>query len=807
MSSKSLLIVESPGKIKTLSRFLGGNFIVEASKGHVVDLPESRLGVDVESGFVPVYQIVKDKEDVIRRLRDAAAKVDRIYLAPDPDREGEAISWHLANLLDVDPFSPCRVTFNSITKDEVLRAIDQPRQIDLNLVSAQQSRRILDRLVGYRLSPLLWKKVSMGLSAGRVQSVAVLLICTREREILAFKPEEYWTIKVRVSSGPKETFETRLVKTDGKKAVIPNEAAAQAVTTDIRAAELKVGTVARRTRKTAPPAPFITSTLQQEASQRFSFTPKRTMSIAQKLYEGIELGEEGHVGLISYMRTDSVRIAPEGLAEAAEYISKRFGPDYGLPAPRLYKTRAGAQDAHEAIRPTSVRRTPETMSRHLSADELKLYTLIWRRFVATQMAEAVYDVLTIDIPAGRHLLQAMGTTLKFDGFTTLYTESAEESTSNAGGEENPESTDNAAERQKLPDITEGRPITLGRIDPKQNFTQPPPRFSESILIKTLEKEGIGRPSTYSTITETIQQRGYVKKVEGRFRPSDAAFLTTGILTSCFGDIINPGFTAIMETQLDEVEEGKKDWGRILKDFYVPFIADLKKADASLQKAQLTSDCQCPKCGKPMLVKLGRSGKFLACSGYPECKSTENIPEELLLFAEPTGEPIVKLREVLDKAREAAGPIPTEAIDAVCDTCGSPMVIRSGRFGRFMACSKYPECKTTKALLQEIGVSCPLAGCGGKIVVKRSKSRRIFYGCSNYPNCKLTTWAKPTGELCPQCHNSLVIHSTKKLGEHVKCSNKECDFKRFNEGEKIVPILSPENEGEKAIPTPTPEKRN
>ncbi|MBF0500739.1 MAG: type I DNA topoisomerase, partial [Candidatus Riflebacteria bacterium] len=709
MSVKNLLIVESPGKIKTLSRFLGSNFIVEASKGHLVDLPESRLGVDVESGFVPVYQVVKDKEDVIKRLRDAAQKVDRIYLAPDPDREGEAISWHLANLLDVDPFSPCRVTFNSITKDAVMQAITHPREIDLNLVSAQQSRRILDRLVGYRLSPLLWKKVSMGLSAGRVQSVAVLLICNREREIIAFRPEEYWTIKVRLGTSPKETFETRLFKTDGKKSVIPSEAVAQAVVAEIRAAELKVGSVARRTRKTAPPPPFITSTLQQEASQKFSFTPKRTMSLAQKLYEGVEVGEDGHVGLITYMRTDSVRIAPEGLSETAEYISTRFGPNYGLASPRLYKTRAGAQDAHEAIRPTSVRRTPENMARYLSADELKLYTLIWRRFVATQMAEATYDVLTIDIPAGRHILQAVGTTLKFDGFTILYTESSEETSVSPGSEENPDSGDVQSDRQRLPDLSEGRAVDLVNVDPKQNFTQPPPRYSESMLIKTLEKEGIGRPSTYSTITETIQQRGYVKKVEGRFRPSDAAFLTTGILTSCFGDIINPGFTAVMETRLDEVEDGKKEWGRVLKEFYEPFVADLKNAEATLTKAHLVSDCVCPRCGKPMLVKLGRTGKFLACSGYPECKSTENIPDELLLFAEPTGEAVVKLREVLDKAREAAGPIPTEAVDAVCETCGSPMVIRSGRFGRFMACSKYPECKTTKALQQDIGVVCPLDG--------------------------------------------------------------------------------------------------
>ncbi|MBF0547385.1 MAG: type I DNA topoisomerase [Candidatus Riflebacteria bacterium] len=771
---KNLLIVESPGKIKTLSKFLGSDFIIEASKGHVVDLPESKIGVDVESGFTPIYQVTKNREDVIRKLREAATRVENIFLAPDPDREGEAISWHLANLLDIDPFSSCRVTFNSITKDEVINAINNPRPIDLNLVSAQQSRRILDRLVGYRLSPLLWKKVSMGLSAGRVQSVAVLFICEREREILAFNPEEYWTIKVFLQVPPKTVFETRLVKTDGRKSLVSNEETAKEIVKEIELSNPVVEQVSKRAKKSNPPPPFITSTLQQEASQRFSFTSKRTMSLAQKLYEGIELGSEGHVGLISYMRTDSVRISPEGLSEAKQFIEKRFGDSYSLKSPRVYRTKSGAQDAHEAIRPTSVWKTPEQLTKYLSNDELKLYSLIWKRFVATQMSEAIHDVLTIDISAGRHILQATGSTLVFDGFTALYTETVEEN--EKASDENSEAGSN--EKQTLPNLEKGTSLSLSRIDPKQSFTQPPPRYSEATLIKTLEKEGIGRPSTYAAIIETIQQRGYVSKGEGRFKPSDAAFLTTTILTGAFKDIINPGFTAIMENLLDEIEEGKKDWVGVLTGFYEPFIKDLKKAEEGLKKVELHSDCVCPKCNRPMVVKLGRTGKFLACSGYPECKSTENIPEEIFLFIDTSSEQTVKLREYLDKIKERDGHGKIEPTGEKCEICGSAMVVRTGRYGKYVACEKYPECKNTKALLEAIGVKCPLPNCSGTIVVKRSKRRRVFYGCSRYPECKLTLWAKPTGETCPECSSPMVFHSTKKLGEYTKCSSKTCSFKKF-----------------------------
>ncbi len=776
MSAKNLLIVESPGKIKTLSKFLGKDFVVEASKGHVIDLMETRLGVDSENGFVPAFHLVKDREDVIHRLRQVARHAERIFLAPDPDREGEAISWHLANVLNIDPMSPCRVTFNSITRDDVLQALEHPRCINLNLVNAQQSRRILDRLVGYRLSPLLWKKVSLGLSAGRVQSVAVLFICDREREILAFTPEEFWTITAQIKAGPKKTFTARLVKSHGKKTQLGDAAASQRAADEIRAAGLRVAAVTKKARKQSPPPPFITSTLQQEAAQRFSFTSKRTMSIAQRLYEGVEIGSEGPVGLITYMRTDSVRIAPEGLADARNYIRQTFEPAYSLDQPRHFKTKKGAQDAHEAIRPTSVERTPERMAAFLKPEALKLYTLIWKRFVATQMAEAQFEVVTIDLAAGPHVLQATGTTQLFDGFTRLYSEAhSDEEPAPDAGEEPAEDG-----RQRLPELAEGAAVELAGLDQKQNCTAPPPRYSESSLIKTLEKEGIGRPSTYATIIETIQQRGYVKKVEGRFRPSDAAFLALQVLTGSFGDIINPGFTARMEGELDDVEDGKKEWVQILQEFYEPFINDLKKVDSEMQRAQVLSDCLCEKCGKPMLVKLGRTGKFLACSGYPECRSTENIPEDLLLFAggNPTGP--VALRKILDEYKEKAGPA-VETTDQVCETCGAPMVIRNGRFGRFMACSKYPECKTTRRIVQEAGVACPLPDCGGQVVIKKSRNRRVFYGCSKYPDCRLTTWEKPTGELCPECQAPLVWHTTKKLGQHARCSGKTCKFRRAAEG--------------------------
>ena len=767
--AKNLIIVESPGKIKTLSKFLGSNFIVEASKGHVIDLPPSRFGVSPENGFVPFFRVVKDRQDVIVRLQKIAKTADKIYLAPDPDREGEAISWHLANVLGIDPLSTCRVTFNSITKNDVLKSLDNPRSINFNLVNAQQSRRILDRLVGYRLSPLLWNKICLGLSAGRVQSVAILFICDREQEILAFEPEEYWTISADIQTEGKDKFQIKLTKTNGKKSVISNEEAATKVVEAIKAANLKIDKVSSRDRKQSPPPPFITSTLQAEAAQKFSFTPRRTMSIAQKLYEGIELGKEGHTGLITYMRTDSTRVAPEGLAELDAFLLKTFESNYRLEKRRIFKAKKGAQDAHEAIRPTSVWRTPELMAGYLKPEQLKLYTLIWRRYVSSQMADAKFKVVTADIDVEEHTFQASGTTLTFDGYTSLYTSNR------------PDSMLKDSDKQKLPVLSEGEALKLVEVDPKQNFTNPPPRYNESSLIKTLEKEGIGRPSTYATIVETIQQRKYVRKIEGKFHPADAAFVVTGILKQCFADIINPGFTAGMESDLDHVEEGRKDWVGLLSEFYEPFMEDLKKAEEQVKKVHIQTDYNCEKCGKNMVVRLARTGKFLACTGYPECKNTINIPDDLLMFTKGRPEEPMLIKDLVEKLKSEAPP-DMEPIDEKCEKCGAQMVIRNGRYGRFIACSKYPECKNTRQIVKEIGVDCPNKGCDGKILEKKSKRGRLFYGCSKYPECEFTTWAEPTGELCPDCSAPLVKHSTKKLGAHVKCSAKGCKYKKFPEGE-------------------------
>ncbi len=766
--SKNLIIVESPGKIKTLSKFLGKEFIVEASKGHVIDLPPSRFGVSTDNGFVPDFHVVEDRKDVILNLQKIAKTVDKVYLAPDPDREGEAISWHLANVLNIDPLSKCRITFNAITKEDVLKSLESPRCIDCDLVNAQQSRRILDRLVGYKLSPLLWQKICLGLSAGRVQSVAVALICQREKEILDFVPEEYWTIDADLKTDAQKKFKVRLTKVAGKKADVANKAAAESIVAALKAASLSANAVTKRERRQAPPPPFITSTLQAEAAQKFGFAPKRTMSIAQKLYEGIELGAEGQVGLITYMRTDSVRISPEGLRELNSFIAKNYSKEYQLDKNRFFKLKKGAQDAHEAIRPTSVFRTPEMMARFLKPEQLKIYSLIWKRYTASQMADAVYDVVTVDVEAGGNLFQASGTTMTFDGFTSLYSYAKDEETE----------TDEFDEegKQKLPAIKQGEKLSLVATFPEQHYTAAPPRYSESSIIKTLEKEGIGRPSTYATIVDTIQQRKYVKKVDGHFIPSDAAFVVSHILEANFKDLISTDFTAKMESSLDLIEEGTADWVKVLSDFYGPFSENLKKAEEEVEKVRIESDIVCPECGKKMVVRIGSTGKFLACSSYPECKSTINIPDNVLLFAKGIPQPPMKMAEILANVEEEEPEI--ELIDEKCEKCGAQMQIRSGKFGKFVACSNYPECKNTHPIVKDTGVKCPI--CGGKIVEKKSKRGRLFFGCSNYPKCTLTTWNKPTGELCPDCKAPLVWYNTKKLGDYVKCSAKGCKYKHIPE---------------------------
>lgn len=769
--TKKLIIVESPGKIKTLSKFLGKEFIVEASKGHVIDLPPTRIGVSTENGFVPCFQVVKDRKDVIENLQKIAKSkdIDKIYLAPDPDREGEAISWHLATVLNIDPLSDCRITFNSITKENVLKSLENPRCIDVDLVNAQQSRRILDRLVGYKLSPLLWQKICLGLSAGRVQSVAVALICQREKEILAFIPEEYWTITTQAVTAENKIFKLKLTKYDGKNTIVPNKEVSDRILNKIKNSELIVTSVNAREKRQSPPPPFITSTLQAEAAQKFGFAPKRTMSIAQKLYEGIELGSEGQVGLITYMRTDSVRISPEGLNELNSFLKANYSKEYLISANRGFKIKKGAQDAHEAIRPTSVYRTPEKMASYLKPEQLKLYTLIWKRYVASQMAEAIYNVVTAEVDIDGIVLQAVGTTPVFDGFTSLYAIAKDE-----------DAADDSEDKQKLPKLSKGDKLKLCEAESEQHFTLPPPRYSESSIIKTLEKEGIGRPSTYATIVDTIQQRKYVKKIDGRFYPSDVAFAVTEILENSFSDLIDTGFTAKMESQLDQVEEGKIDWVEMLQDFYTPFVEALNKAEESVNKLQIPCDVKCDACGKDMVVRLGRTGKFLACSGYPECKNTINIPEEVSLFAKGIPNQPIQISKILEEAENHTKSEEAELLDEKCEKCGAPMQIRTGRFGKFAACSNYPTCKNTHPILKEVGVKCPAKGCDGKIVEKKSKTGRIFYGCSNYPKCTVTTWEKPTGELCPECGQPLIFHFTKKQGEFIKCSGKGCKYKLISE---------------------------
>lgn len=760
---KKLIIVESPGKIKTLSRFLGSEYIIEASKGHVIDLPPTRMGVSADKGFVPDFKVVKDRRDVIIKLQQAAKRASKVYLAPDPDREGEAISWHLANLLDLDPFDNCRISFNSITKDDVIKSLESPGKIDFNLVNAQQSRRILDRLVGYKLSPFLWQKICLGLSAGRVQSVAVSLVCKREREIIAFEPKEYWTISVNVKTKPGKMFVLKLVKVADKKVDLPNHGAAKAIADKIMNSQLRVDKLAKRARKQVPPPPFITSTLQAEASQKHSLTPRRTMSIAQKLYEGIELGNEGHVGLITYMRTDSTRVSDEGLRELSSFINKNFSEKYRLKKPRIYKAKKNSQDAHEAIRPTSVYRTPDLMAAYLKPEQLKLYTLIWKRHVASQMAEAEYLVQTVEATPDDIVLQATGTTMTFEGFTSIYP-----------------TADSKAEKDEIPKLSQSEELLLDQVDSKQNFTTPPPRFTESSLIKLLEKEGIGRPSTYAAIVETIQQRKYVKKIEGKLQPSDTAFAVNDILEGQFSDIIDTGFTAAMENALDKIEEGDLDWLEVLRNFYDPFNASLKEAELVVEKLQIETDLKCEVCNSAMLLRVGRSGKFLGCSAYPDCRHTVHIPEEMNIFASSIPKaPLIIAQELQDWQLKNKPEV--KPANLKCEVCGSEMLIKDGKYGQFIACSAYPDCKNTKQIVKDTGIDCPKPDCDGKMLEKKSKRQRIFFGCSNYPDCDVTTWKKPTGQLCPECNAPLIWHSTKKLSDHIKCPAKGCGYKFIPEG--------------------------
>jgi DNA topoisomerase I len=757
--AKSLVIVESPTKAKTLSKYLGRNYQIIASVGHLKDLPKSKLGIDLEHDFEPQYIVIRGKSKILKEIKASAKKAKEIFLAADPDREGEAIAWHIAEELNGDGHRIHRVLLNEITATAVKRALQTPGTIDMKKVNAQQARRVLDRLVGYLLSPLLWKKVRRGLSAGRVQSVAVRVICEREAEREAFQSEEYWTITATLAGQHPPPFQARLHEINGERVTIRTEADTQRILQDLADASFSVSHIDQKEKRRNPSAPFITSRLQQDSARKLRFPAKKTMMLAQRLYEGIEIGKEGQVGLITYMRTDSPRIAPEALDDVRGYIQNAFGPPY-LPAhPNVYKTQKAAQEAHEAIRPTSVKRDPESLRGHLEPDLYKLYKLIWNRFIASQMTQGLDLVTQVDVKANSYTFRASGTVEKFDGYRRIYREETEQPTEGTLSDEESGATAGLS----LPDLSVGESVTLLEsaeegIVAKQHFTQPPPRYNEALLIREMEEKGIGRPSTYATIISTIQDRHYVEKEEARLRPTELGRMVNDRLVSHFPDVFDVEFTARMESELDGIEEGEKDWITAVKDFYVPFMKDLESAEVNMEDLkgkEEPTDIPCDKCGKPMVIKWGRNGHFLACPGYPECKNTKEF------IKDESGNVLVVEPQV-------------ETTDEICEKCGSPMVVKRGRFGNFLACSQYPECKTTKPL--KLGVKCPAQNCGGDLVQKRTRKGKTFYSCSNYPTCTFAIWDRPINRPCPQCQAPFLIEKIRKqTGKKIVCHNQECGY--------------------------------
>ncbi|MEK7220795.1 MAG: type I DNA topoisomerase [candidate division NC10 bacterium] len=809
--AKSLVIVESPAKAKTINKFLGRNYVVKASMGHVRDLPVKSLAVDVKHDFRPKFEVVRGREKVLIELKKTAKASSAIFLAADPDREGEAICWHLAEELKRLRKPIHRVMFNEITKRAVQEAFAHPGRIDSRKVDAQQARRILDRLVGYQISPLLWEKVRRGISAGRVQSVALRLVADREKEIRAFVPTEYWTITGEFArpDGVGPEFPARLARVNGEKAGIPSQQEADRILAELTPlrGEFRVATLVRKEKRRNPVPPFTTSKLQQEAARKLRFTARRTMQVAQQLYEGIEVGDEGAVGLITYMRTDSTRVSPEAQAEARQFITQRYGAQFLPERPPTYRSGKGAQEAHEAARPTSVLREPGQVARFLTREQLALYTLIWNRFVASQMRPALFDTTTVEIVAGRYTFRASGQQMTFPGFMQVYVEGRDEparSASAKGGEAEAEED----EERALPPLAEGQVLACQGLTPVQHFTQPPPRFTEASLVKELEEQGIGRPSTYAAILGVIQNRDYVVKVEGKFKPTELGEIVVDLLVESFPRILDPGFTARMETTLDEIEEGKANWLEEMHKFYGAFTRWLEQAKEKMRNIKAMeepTDIVCEKCGRSMVIKWGRFGKFLACSGYPECKNTKELPGnggkgaaatgtngqgESVAEGQPCencGKPMVmkrgrfgpflacsgypECRTVVRIAKTAAAP--PEPTDQVCDKCGAPMVIRDGRFGRFLSCSTYPTCKNIKPI--PIGVDCPR--CGAPLGARRSKRGRTFYGCSAYPKCDFTLWNRPIPEPCPACGAKFLVEKRLKGGVKIQCAAEGCEYQR------------------------------
>ncbi|HEY0083798.1 MAG TPA: type I DNA topoisomerase [Pyrinomonadaceae bacterium] len=842
--TKNLVIVESPAKAKTIGKYLGADYRVMASLGHIKDLPSKGLGVDVDNDFATSYEVIPDtkkrnNKKTVSELKKAAREADAIYLAADPDREGEAICQHLAEeIVPKRPKKPSyRVMFNEITKRAVQEAFKDPKQIDENLVDAQQARRVLDRLVGYKVSPLLCRTVGGRLSAGRVQSVALRMVVEREREIEKFLKTEYWTVTANLAAALPPAFDARLVrvgeqsvKTGGfdqevkrSEILIGKQAQAAEIVAEAETQNYRVAEVTTKERKRNPVPPFITSKLQQESARKLGFAVKKTMMVAQKLYEGVEIGAEGAVGLITYMRTDSTRVSETALNEVRDFVGTQYGTQY-LPEKAIhYRSKKDAQDAHEAIRPSDVSRTPDSMARFLSSEELKLYRLIWQRFVASQMMPAVFDQTTIDIEAGRFMFRASGSVLKFDGFLRVYEE---------GRDEKSEEDEEAA--RKLPRVEQGEVLRLNTILPEQHFTEPPPRYSEATLVKALEEKGIGRPSTYAAIMTTIIDREYVEKHEGRFHPTALGTTVNDLLVASFGDLFNESYTARMEEELDEIGEGKLKWTEALQGFYGKFAKDLKIAEVEMKKKKveaIPTDEKCENCGAGMVIKFGRFGQFLACSNYPECRTTREIAkpttadaatgdgaasgasskteagaaaegeeaEVCELCAKPmalkrgrfgqflgcTGYPDCRnIRKIDRKGVVAAAPVP---LDETCPVDGVHLVRRQGRFGEFVSCSNYPTCKFIKR--ETTGIACPRAGCKGEIVVKKSKRGKIFYGCSEYPKCDAVYWDKPVSEPCPECRAPFLLEKTTKKGMTRSCANEECGYKSEPTDAPAVPPAS------------------
>jgi DNA topoisomerase I len=822
--SKGLVIVESPAKAKTIQKYLGKGFTVDASYGHVKDLPKSSLGVDVENDFETEYVVIPGKEKVLAKLKKLAGSADMIYLAPDPDREGEAIAAHLADELGsngsgkkkktkkaiaADAERIRRVTFNEITQRAVKAAFEHPRDIDRNLVDAQQARRVLDRIVGYQVSPLLWDKVRRGLSAGRVQTVALRLIVDREREIKAFEKKEYWTIDAHLAGPKPPAFDARFLGKGEEKIEITNGEDAEKIRVALETADWVVRSAEKKERRRNATPPFTTSKLQQDSSRKLRFSVKRTMMIAQRLYEGIELGEEGLVGLITYMRTDSTRVSPDAITEVREYVTKEYGANYVPESPNTYKEKKEAQAAHEAIRPTSAMRHPDQVKQYLQEDEFKVYKLIWQRFVASQMNPAVFDQTTVDIDAksGSDVFwfRVTGSVMKFDGFLKVYEESKE------GKDEEDEEL-----KHKLPPLEAGQKLALKSVLPEQHFTEPPPRYNEASLVKELEERGIGRPSTYATIISTILERQYVTKTGGKFLPTEIGLVVTDLLVENFKDIFDFQYTARLEEELDEIEEGKEKWTDALAEFYKKFAKDLKYAEKhmeNIKRMEKPTDEKCELCGAPLVIKWGKHGSFYACSTYdkenPEtCKFTkenpinlpdldsadlqettqeeycENCGRVMVLkrgrfgqFMACTGYPDCKTTRRLDQGKR----VPDIPLEEKCPDCGRNLIIRHGRFGEFTSCSGYPECKYVKQNF--IGVKCPLCG-EGELVEKRARKGNTFYGCGKYPKCKFTSAAKPIAEKCPSCGHDYLVERIRKDGPVIACPNKECDYERAVEGAAV-----------------------